>query len=164
MTPPAAQPQRTVSRLRGLTAPLLIVVAVAAMWWQSRVVHFPFDPAVLNNGGSHGAALSGEWFGHVTYPSGAAYNERFMFHAERAALYGTASILGVGRGIEEGRIEGDGIYFSVRYQETAGALTVERRNRYAGALAGGELLMRLQDDKGNPPVDFRLAKSAAAAR
>jgi len=50
----------------------------------------------------------------------------------------------------------------VRFQEIAGDTTREHKNYYWGKLNGKEILVRIQDDRGSPPVDFVLRKSAAA--
>ena len=75
-------------------------------------------------------------------------------------MFGTASFLGAARGIEDGKIEGDVISFSVRFQEMLGSATTERKNNYRGKLTGNEIRFSMQDDKGAPPVEFVARKIA----
>ena len=41
-------------------------------------------------------------------------------------------------------------------------MTREHKNYYWGKLRDKEMLVRIQDDRGNPPVDFVLSKNAGA--
>ena len=108
------------------------------------------------------AAITGPWSGEVTYDWGDKYTEAFLFQPEGSKLFGTASFLGAKRGIEEGKIEGETISFFVRFQEVAGDVTREHKNYYWGKLSANAIVMRIQDDRGSPPVDFMLRKSAGA--
>jgi hypothetical protein len=110
---------------------------------------------------NYAAAFTGSWIGEVNYPWDAKYTEPFLFQAEGDKLYGTASFLGVKRGIEEGKIEGGNISFSGRFQEISGGATSDHKNYYRGKLAGDKIQMRLQDDRGNAPVEFLLTKNAS---
>ncbi len=64
------------------------------------------------------AAFTGAWSGEVTYSWGAKYTEPFFFQPEGNKLFGTVVFLGVKRGIEEGKIEGETISFRVRYRRS----------------------------------------------
>ena len=86
----------------------------------------------------------------------------FLFQPEGAKLFGTASFLGVKRGIEEGKIEGESISFIVRFQAIAADMTREHKNYYWAKLSGKEILVRIKDDRGSPPVDFVLRKTTVA--
>ncbi|MGH7852534.1 MAG: hypothetical protein ACREP3_03790, partial [Candidatus Binatia bacterium] len=83
----------------------------------------------------------------------------FFFQPEGNKLFGTAGFLGVKRAIEEGRIEGDAISFFVQYQEVSGSDVRQRKNYYWGKLNGKEILIRMQDDRGDPTVEWVLTKS-----
>ncbi|MGH7929446.1 MAG: hypothetical protein ACREQV_16780 [Candidatus Binatia bacterium] len=89
---------------------------------------------------------------------GTKYAEQFFFQPEGSRLYGTASFLGYKRGIEDGKIEGDGLSFRVRYEEVSGNVSLNRVNRYSGKIAGAAIRFRLQDDKGGAPVEFVMRK------
>jgi hypothetical protein len=62
------------------------------------------------------------------------------------------------RGIEDGRIDGDKISFIVRFQAASEGMTSEHRNRYIGTVSGNQIHFRMQDDRGNPPVEFVAGK------
>ena len=63
------------------------------------------------------------------YSWGPTHTEQFLFQAEGDKLFGTASFLGFRRGIEDGRIDGDKISFTVRFQAASEGMTSEHRNR-----------------------------------
>jgi hypothetical protein len=65
----------------------------------------------------------------VAYSRGPTHTEQFLFQAEGDKLFGTASFLGFRRGIEDGRIDGDKISFTVRFQAASEGMTSEHRNR-----------------------------------
>jgi hypothetical protein len=105
------------------------------------------------------AALSGTWEANVTYSWGDSYKEQFRFEPQDSRLFGTASFLGADRGIEDGKIDGEDISFNVRFQETSANTTTEHKNHYTGKMtAGNEIRFRMQDDRGNPPLEFAAAK------
>lgn len=145
-------------RLRRLIwkIPLILVLVSFAVWWESRRRQPNDDTKVEAAAG----AFIGSWAGDVTYGWGAKYNEPFFFQPEGNRLFGTAGFLGTKRGIEEGKIEGGTISFLVRFEEVSGGETRARKNYYWGKLNGrGEMLMRMQDDRGNPAVEWILRKS-----
>ena len=94
----------------------------------------------------------------MTYPWGAKYAEHFFFQPEGDKLFGTASFLGVKRGIEDGQIIGETVTFSVGFEEISGSTTRLRRNRYEGKLSGNEIRLKIVDDQGNAPVETVLTK------
>jgi hypothetical protein len=104
--------------------------------------------------------FAGAWEANVTYGWGDSYKERFRFKPEDSRLFGTASFLGAARAIEDGKIEGDAISFSVRFQNMVGSATTDRKNNYRGKLTGNEIRFNMQDDKGTPPVEFVARKVA----
>jgi hypothetical protein len=80
------------------------------------------------------AAISGVWQGGITYSRGSTYTERFLFQAEGDKLFGSASFLAFKRGIEDGKIAGDKISFSVRFQSTDSGMTTDHKNHYTDKL------------------------------
>lgn len=140
-------------------APLIVLLVSFAVWWQWRKEE-ALKPVLRPQAPAPGAAaIAGYWSAEVSYSWGEKFTEQFFFVPEGAKLFGTASFLGVKRGIEEGRIDGEKIAFLVRFQESAGDLTADHKNYYWGVLDGEQILMRLQDDRGNPPLDFVLRNS-----
>jgi hypothetical protein len=142
--------------------PLIVLLVSFAVWWQWKK-----DTEQNRNSAVSaptGAALAGSWSGEVVYSRGEKFKEEFFFQTENGKLFGNASFLGARRGIEEGKVEGENISFSVRFQETSGGMTTEHKNTYRGKVSAEKIQMRLQDDRGNPPVEFVLSKSPAASR
>jgi hypothetical protein len=137
---------------------------VTALCWQWHQGH----KQAQGGGAAHGSnaavaqAISGVWQGKVTYSWGPSYTERFLFEAEGDTLFSTASFLAFKRGIEDGRIEGNKISFTVRFQETLEGMGTEHKNRYTGTLSGDQIRFRVQDDKGNPPIEFVVTKEGQA--
>ena len=139
--------------------PVIFFLVAFAVWWQWRQER---EQELKSQRPSPAAgAIAGSWSGEVKYDWGDKHNEVFLFQPEGAKLFGTASFLGVKRGIEDGKIDGESISFIVRFQELAGDTTRDHKNYYWGKLNGKEILVRIQDDRGSPPVDFVLRKSAA---
>ena len=157
--PRAALRKKLLRRLWWKVPVIFSLVAFAA-WWQGRQER---EQELRSQRPSPAAgAIAGTWSGEVKYAWGDHYNEVFLFQPEGAKLFGTASFLGVKRGIEDGKIDGESISFIVRFQELAGDTTRDHKNYYWGKLNGKEILVRIQDDRGSPPVDFVLSKSAGA--
>jgi hypothetical protein len=140
--------------------PVILLLVTFAIWWQWRRERE--EELKAQRPSPTAGAIAGTWSGEVKYDWGDKYNELFLFQPEGAKLFGTASFLGAKRGIEDGKIEGESISFIVRFQEIAGDTTRDHKNYYWGKLNGKEILVRIQDDRGNSPVDFVLRKSAAA--
>ena len=112
--------------------------------------------------GSKAVLFTGSWNGEVIYPSGDKYTEEFFFQPEGEKLFGTVSFLGAKHGLEEGRVDGDKISFFIRFDERPGDQTVQHKVYYWGQITDGQVAMRLQDSRGNPPVDFVLEKNSIA--
>jgi hypothetical protein len=142
--------------------PLIVVLVSFAVWWEWRKdsERNPNSDAST----AAGAAFAGSWSGEVIYSWGEKFKEEFFFQREDGKLFGNASFLAAKRGIEEGKVEGENISFFVRFQEVSEGTTIEHKNTYWGKSAGEKIQMRLQDDRGNPPVEFVLNKSPAATR
>jgi hypothetical protein len=142
-------------------APVIFILLTFALWWQwRRDQQAQTLPSSAQQPASQSAAaLAGIWTGEVTYSWGAKYTERFFFQPEGDKLFGTATFLGTKRGIEDGKWAGEAITFSVRFQEILDGNTRERMNRYTGKQAGNSIQIRLQDDRGNVPVEFTVVKT-----
>jgi len=141
-------------------APLIFLLVAFAVWWQWRSeqtgrLEPEIAPAEINRVSK---AVAGVWVGEATYSWGAKHEERFFFQPEGKKLFGTASFLGTKRGIEDGQLASDGFSFFTRFQQLLGSETTEHRNRYWGRVVNGEIRLRIQDDRGNPPVEIKLTK------
>jgi hypothetical protein len=136
--------------------PIIVLLIAFAVWWEWRS-----QPAKDVGFQASATALTGAWTGEVTYGWGARYNETFFLQPEGNKLFGTVSFLGAKRGIEEGKIESETIAFFVRYEEASHGATRERKNYYWGKLSGQEIVMRMQDDRGSPPVEWVLKKDTS---
>jgi hypothetical protein len=66
------------------------------------------------------ASVAGDWEAQVRYPWGTTSTERFSLKVDGGDVSGTASFLGVARGITAGTIEGDRLSFDTRTQEVTG--------------------------------------------
>jgi hypothetical protein len=160
--PRAALRKRLLRRLIW-KVPLILALVSFAIWWQWRSNQEPqFGAAATGVTVKTAAAITGPWSGEVRYDWGDKYTEAFLFQPEGSKLFGTATFLGAKRGIEEGKIESETISFFVRFQESSGDVTREHKNYYWGKLSANAIVMRLQDDRGSPPLDFMLGKIAGA--
>lgn len=139
-------------------APLIFLLVFFAVWWQMRTER---GTQPSSSAGSKAALFTGRWNGEVIYPRGEKYSEEFFFQPEGGKLFGTASFLGMKRGIEDGKIDGDQLSFFARFDEGSGEQTVQHKNYYWGQVTDSRISMRLQDSRGNPPVDFVLKKAAS---
>jgi TIR domain len=136
--------------------PIIFLLMVFAVWWQGRQENN--EQAKTESPSTASAAFAGSWSGEVTYSWGDRYNEQFLFQPEGAKLFGTASFLGVKRGIEEGKIEGENFSFFIRFQEMSGDTTTDHKNYYWAKLGGSEIRIRMQDDRGSPPIEWVLQR------
>ncbi len=146
-------------RRRTLAAALaaLLVAAVAGAAFVAWPTRAPERPPV-----------NGAWQARVEYDwQNARYLERFEFSGSGNELAGSASFLGVPRGVLEGSVHADALHFVTRTEELGGAATV---HRYAGRLAGDEIRFTLQTEGGASPhvaVEFvarRAGPGASATR
>lgn len=159
-TVPTSDPRLEVRRrlLRRLRwkLPVIFLLVSFAVWWQWRQEQgLRVKTEALTRAA---AAFTGTWVGEATYSWGARYTEEFLFQPEGDRLFGTASFLGAKRGIENGKVEGNSISFVVRFEEVSGDVTRERKNYYWGRLEDGVVVLRLQDDRGSPPLEWKLTK------
>lgn len=137
-------------------APLVLALLAFAFWWQGRQDSQAPAPAAIKV--PMAGQFAGTWSADLTYHWDAKHKESFFFQPEGNRFYGTASFLGAKRGIDDGKIEGEEIFFSVRFQEETSSGTRDRKNYYAGKIAGNEIRFRLQDDRGSPPLEFIATK------
>ncbi len=110
--------------------------------------------------------INGDWTTDVTYDwPNARYVEKFDFRGEGAEVHGTASFLGVKRGILEGSVKKDEIRFITRTQEYLGGDSDNPRDmvhRYRGKLQGKEIMFVMQTEGGysqHIPVEFTAEKA-----
>jgi len=169
-TPPATARAASRSGWWIGAAAVLATAAIGALWqWQrppapaapARVVEQAPVPAAR-------AQVNGEWRADVTYDwDNARFSERFTFAGEADGLHGSASFLGVARGVLEGRVDAAGVSFFTRTSESSGsgeggAAVV---HRYRGRLAGDELRFVMQTEGGSSahvPIEFVARRVAAA--
>lgn len=141
--------------------PLIILLVGFAVWWQWRqsLVTDPRSvPAASAN--AMAAKLAGRWFGEATYGSGARHREEFFFTPEGNLLFGTASFMGIKRGIEEGHMVGATILFKVSVEETSGGTNRIMTHLYEGGLNGEQLVLKFFERAGGAPVTFSLSRQS----
>ena len=106
------------------------------------------------------ADINGTWQADVEYDwPNARYVERFEFSGEKGGLQGSASFLGVRRGVLEGGIDQDGLHFITRTAESSGSgdNTRELVHRYRGRWVNGEIQFVMQTEGGSSahvPIKF----------
>ncbi|HWH79035.1 MAG TPA: hypothetical protein VNT76_16750, partial [Candidatus Binatus sp.] len=142
-------------------APIILLLISFAVWWQwhkeQEQSRGSQNSVVVSR---NTAAFAGDWSAEISYPWGVKMNEQFFFQPEGDKIFGTASFLGVKRGIEEGQFVGETMFFKVRYEEVADSTTRLRWNRYEGQLVSKEIHLKLFDDKGSPPVEVTLIQTS----
>jgi len=154
--PPATA--RTTSRTGWwITAAVVVAVAAIGALWQSQRSPAPapatasparVEPALVP---ATRAPINGEWRADVTYDwDNARFSERFTFAGEADGLHGTASFLGVARGVLEGRVDAAGVSFVTRTSESSGSGAAVV-HRYRGRLSGDELRFVMQTEGSSSP-------------
>ncbi len=112
------------------------------------------------------ATVNGDWEAAVVYDwPNAHYTERFRFGGEGTQLQGSASFLGVPRGIVDASVAGDELRFTTRSREV-GSTSSEPLHRYSGRLVGEEIRFVMQTEGSSSthvPVAF-IARRLAASR
>ena len=150
-------------------AAVVIAATVGALWqWQrspSTVAPSRLEQPVVP---SARAPVNGEWLADVTYDwDNARFSERFTFGGDAADLHGSASFLGVARGVLEGRVDAAGISFVTRTSETSGAGESGTAvvHRYRARLEGDELRVVMQTEGGSAhvPVEFVARRTSSRA-
>lgn len=94
-------------------------------------------------------AINGEWRAEVSYDwPNANHTETFTFSGEGDAVHGTASFLGVKRGVVEGKAQNDRLQFITRTQDSSGEGMRESVHHYQGNVLGDEIkfIMQTQGD------------------
>ncbi len=163
---PAAEAPRTGWWIAG---PVLALVALGALWqWQQRS---PLPAAASRAEQAPPAArveINGEWRADVTYDwENARFAERFTFTGDGDELHGSASFLGVARGVLEGRVDAAGLRFVTRTSELGSSGNGAVVHRYRGRLAGDELRIVMQTEGGSSvhvPIEFIARRVAAASQ
>lgn len=107
-------------------------------WWQ-RPAAAPQRPPV-----------NGRWQASFDYDwPNSRHNERFDFIGEGSDLQGSASFLGVPRGLSEGHVDANGLRFVTRTGELGSS--VEQVHRYRARLVGDALHFVMQTEGGGAP-------------
>jgi hypothetical protein len=168
-TPSAAAVRAPRTLIWGAVA---VVAAAAAAWllWGTPAQQRPSTrlpeaaaPAVVR------PDINGVWEADVKYDwTPTPRKERFEFSGSGAGVTGSASFLGVPRGVLEGRADATGLRFVTRTSETTGSgdATRELVHRYQAQNVGGELRFVMQTEGGaapRTPVSF-VARRVNAAR
>lgn len=111
--------------------------------------------------------INGVWQADVTYDwPNANHVERFDFRGDAAVLHGTASFLGVPRGVLDGRVWPGGLRFITRTTEVAGGSRGDIVHRYRARLIDGELRIVMQTEGGSTPhapIEFVARRAVAVA-
>ena len=164
----AAAPPSTRERPRAgwwFAAALVAAAAVGALWQAQRTP----APRSASPGEQAGAPMTrapvnGEWQADVTYDwENARFTERFSFGGENGELHGSASFLGVPRGVLEGRVDAGSLGFVLRTRESTGAAVV---HRYRARLSGDELRFVMQTEgssSAHVPIEFAARRVTPAA-
>ncbi len=153
---PGAAPARTRRALMwGCAA--AVVAAAAATWLLWRAPAQQPSSTRLPAATAPAAArpeINGAWEADVPYDwTTAPRKERFEFAGSAAEVHGSASFLGVPRGVLEGRADANGLRFVTRTAETtdSGGATRELVHRYQAQSVGGELRFVMQTEGGAAP-------------
>jgi hypothetical protein len=155
-----------------IAAAVVVGAAAIATFWQSQrsPAPAPVSPARAEPTPAPAARaqVNGEWQADVTYDwDNARFSERFTFAGEADELHGSASFLGVARGVLEGRVDAATVVFVTRTSESSGGGGAGTAivHRYRGRLAGDELRFVMQTEGGSSthvPVEF-IARRVASA-
>lgn len=107
-------------------------------------------------------ALAGDWSAEVTYDWGDTHNERFSFSVDRDRVIGSASFLGVPRGIVDGSVSGDRVAFQTRTEQLGGGPTLA--HRYTGTITGDTIAFTMQSEGGSSSVPVQFTARRAPPR
>jgi hypothetical protein len=159
-------PAPAVSRRRIATVWLAIgAFAVGAALWTALGRRAGGPSPAVSAAAAVRPAIDGEWVAQVRYDwPNADHAERFSFAGSADSLHGSASFLGVPRGVLEGRVTADGLQFVTRTSELPGP--VELVHRYRARLSGAELRFVMQTEGGSSahgPVEFVARRGPASA-
>jgi hypothetical protein len=133
-------------------------VAIAALAAAVFLIPTAPEPAAV-------PSIAGEWSADVTYGWGAKYRERFSLRVADNEIIGTASFLGVARGIVSGTVNDSRITFETRTQEVLGDWNNPREvvHRYRGQVSGDQIAFTMQSEgaSSDVPVDFTATRVRA---
>lgn len=110
-------------------------------------------------------SIAGRWNANVIYDWGDEHSERFKFTVLGDELHGTASFLGLDRGILEGRLREDKVTFITKTREVLGNREDPRTqiHRYTGLVTGNEIRFIMLTEGGHSehvPVEFTATRMA----
>jgi hypothetical protein len=140
------RPRRT-----ALIASLITIVVLAAA----------AGAYLMQRGRPLAATIAGDWVADVTYDWGDKYTERFSLAVDGDVVTGTASFLGVRRGIVDGSVTGDRVAFQTRTEEMNGGSVV---HRYRGTIADDTIAFTMQSEGGSSSVPVQFSAKRDAAR
>ena len=104
--------------------------------------------------------INGMWKAEVTYDwQNARYSETFTFSGDGEEVYGTASFLGMKRGIVEGKVKKNKLQFITIIKEFLGNgnTTKDVVRSYQGKILGDEITFVMQTEAGisvHIPIEF----------
>lgn len=131
------------SRRRVVVGGVAAALAAIAGWQLVvRIAQKPLGPSAPPQAD---ADVSGTWEGEVFYEwDRRKVTERFRFSAVAGALTGSASFLGVPRGILSVELKGNSIAFETRTRGSIGDREIEYVHRYRGEVSGDQMRMVMQ--------------------
>lgn len=137
---------------------LLLVVGGFFVWRGRDAGSLPKPKEAGGNAMSATTRPDGEWSADVRYDWGAQQTERLLLKSDGTVISGTASFLGVPRGIVNGTQQGDRIAFETRTEETSGDFSQTRTviHRYRGRLHDNSIDFSMQSDgtASTVPIEF----------
>jgi len=110
---------------------------------------------------SAAASVRGKWSGTVKYDWGDSYAETFDFEVAGQEVSGTASFLQRGRGILDGKLEGNRVSFTTKSMVSIGEKSYEDKHYYKGTVEGDAIRFSLMTDSGaesHVPVYFTVRR------
>lgn len=111
--------------------------------------------------------MNGPWQSEVTYDWGnAKYSETFTFGGDGEEVHGTASFLGVNRGILDGRVKDGSLQFITKTGEMVGDERKDVVHRYRGKVLRDEIKFLMQTEGGSSehlPIEFTARKAPNAS-
>jgi TIR domain len=134
---------------------LLALLTGGVLVWQGRGESSAASGANAAAAGAvQASTVAGEWQADVTYDWGAKYTERLSLRLDGREVSGTASFLGVPRGITTGTLDGDRITFETRTEEALGDFSQPRAvvHRYRGRITGDAIAFTMQTEGGSSQV------------
>ena len=110
------------------------------------------------------AAIAGKWKATVTYDwPGAVYEETFNLEVDGTEVSGTASLLGVARGIVTGTIEGERIHFTTKSATELSDKIYQDTHVYKGTVSGDTIhfsMLTESDIESHVPISFEAKRVA----